>query len=164
MKTRSPNLILAVVAFGVFVAADDLTVVSTMLRQIILDLEIPLPQGLDKAAWIVNVYLIAYVAVMPLAGRLSDLLGRRAVYMGGMGLFLIGSVWVPLAPDLGWFMVGRVLTAVGGGTLVPVAMSVVGDVYPREKRAAAMGTLGAIDTAGLRTTASRVIALPLLLW
>ncbi len=148
MKTRSPNLILAVVAFGVFVAADDLTVVSTMLRQIVFDLEIPLPQGLDKAAWIVNVYLIAYVAVMPLAGRLSDVLGRRAVYMGGMGLFLIGSIWVPLAPDLGWFMVGRILTAVGGGTLVPVAMSVIGDVYPREKRATAMGTLGAIDTAG----------------
>jgi len=148
MKTRSPNLILAVVAFGVFVAADDLTVVSTMLRQIIFDLEIPLPQGLDKAAWIVNVYLIAYVAVMPLAGRLSDVLGRRAVYMGGMVLFLLGSIWVPLAPDLKWFMVGRVLTAVGGGTLVPVAMSVIGDVYPREKRATAMGTLGAIDTAG----------------
>lgn len=148
MKTRSPALILAVVAFGVFVAADDLTVVSTMLAKIVYDLEIPLPSGLSQAAWIVNVYLIAYVAVMPLAGRLSDVLGRRAVYMGGMGLFLLGSIWVPLAPNLGWFLAGRALTAVGGGTLVPVAMSVIGDVYPREKRAAAMGTLGAIDTAG----------------
>ncbi len=147
-EKHSPKLILAVIAFGVFVAADDLTVVSTMLRQIVFDLEIPLPQGLDKAAWIVNAYLIAYVAIMPLAGRLSDLLGRRAVYLGGMGLFLIGSLWVPLAPDFRWFMAGRVLTAVGGGTLVPVAMSVIGDIYPRQERAAAMGTLGAIDTAG----------------
>ncbi|MCB8966705.1 MAG: MFS transporter [Ardenticatenaceae bacterium] len=144
----SPRLILAVVAFGVFVAADDLTVVSTMLRQIIFDLEIPLPQGLDKAAWIVNAYLIAYVVVMPFVGRLSDIVGRRAVYVGSLLLFLIGSIWVPLAPDLNSFIVGRVLTALGGGAMVPVAMAVIGDVYAPQKRATAMGTLGAIDTAG----------------
>ncbi len=147
-RSPSPRLILAVVAFGVFVAADDLTVVSTMLRQIIFDLEIPLPEGLDQAAWIVNAYLIAYVVVMPFIGRLSDILGRRAVYIGALLLFLAGSVWVPLASDLNSFIVGRVLTALGGGAMVPVAMAVVGDVYPREKRASALGTLGAIDTAG----------------
>ena len=145
---RRPNIILAVVAFGVFIAADDLTVVSTMLRQIIFDLEIPLPDGLDRAAWIVNAYLIAYVVVMPFIGRLSDIIGRRAVYMGAMVLFLIGSIWVPFAPDLNSFIIGRVLTALGGGAMVPVAMAVIGDIYPREKRATALGTLGAIDTAG----------------
>jgi len=147
-RPPSPRLILLVVAFGVFVAADDLTVVSTMLRQIIFDLEIPLPEGLDRAAWIVNAYLIAYVVVMPFIGRLSDILGRRAVYVGSLVLFLAGSVWVPLAPDLNSFIVGRVLTALGGGAMVPVAMAVIGDVYPREKRASALGALGAIDTAG----------------
>ena len=144
----SPRVILAVVAFGVFVAADDLTVVSTMLRQIIFDLEIPLPDGLGKAAWIVNAYLIAYVVVMPFVGKLSDIVGRRAVYVGSMALFLAGSIWVPLAPDLNSFIIGRVLTALGGGAMVPVALAVVGDVYEPQKRATAMGTLGAIDTAG----------------
>jgi MFS family permease len=143
-----PALILAVVAFGVFVAADDLTVVSTMLRQIVFDLGIPLPEGLDQAAWIVNAYLIAHVAVMPFAGRLSDLVGRRPVYIGALLIFLVGSIWVPLADSFAGFLVGRVLTAVGGGAMVPVALAVVGDVYAREKRAGAMGTLGAIDTAG----------------
>lgn len=147
-RSPSPRIILAVVAFGVFVAADDLTVVSTMLRQIIFDLEIPLPQGLDQAAWIVNSYLIAYVVVMPFVGRLSDIVGRRAVYMGSLLLFLIGSVWVPFASDLNSFIVGRVLTALGGGAMVPVAMAVIGDVYAPQKRATAMGALGAIDTAG----------------
>ncbi|MEZ4515075.1 MAG: MFS transporter [Chloroflexota bacterium] len=147
-QTVSPRLILAVVAFGVFVAADDLTVVSTMLRQIIFDLQIPLPDGLDRAAWIVNAYLIGYVVVMPFTGRLSDIVGRRAVYVGALGLFLAGSIWVPLANSLGSFIVGRILTAVGGGAMVPVAMAVIGDVYPAEKRATALGTLGAIDTAG----------------
>lgn len=147
-RPPSPRTILLVVAFGVFVAADDLTVVSTMLRQIIFDLEIPLPEGLDRAAWIVNAYLIAYVVVMPFIGRLSDILGRRAVYVGSLLLFLAGSIWVPLAPDLNSFIVGRVLTALGGGAMVPVAMAVIGDVYPRDKRASALGSLGAIDTAG----------------
>ncbi|MCP5095225.1 MAG: MFS transporter [Chloroflexi bacterium] len=148
MRRPSPKTILAVVAFGVFVAADDLTVVSTMLRQIIFDLEIPLPAGLDQAAWIVNAYLIAYVVVMPFIGRLSDVVGRRAVYMGALVLFLAGSIWVPYADSLGSFIFGRVLTALGGGAMVPVAMAVIGDVYPANKRATAMGTLGAIDTAG----------------
>ena len=68
----SPRAILAIVGFSVFIAADDLTVVTTMLRPIINDLGLVLPDGLDDAAWIVNVYIIAFVAVMPVAGRVSD--------------------------------------------------------------------------------------------
>lgn len=148
MYRSSPQAILTVVCFGVFVAADDLTVVSTMLRQIIFDLRIPLPDGLNDAAWIVNAYLIAYVVVMPLAGRLSDLWGRRAVYLGAFSLFLVGSVWLPLAHDLPTFIVGRVLTALGGGAMVPVGMAVIGDVYETRRRPGALGVLGAVDTAG----------------
>ena len=143
-----PRLIFFTAAFGVFVAADDLTAVSTMLRQIIFDLEIPLPDGLDQAVWIVNAYLIAYLAVMPFMGRVSDIWGRRPVFMGAMAVFLIGSVWIPLAGSLEWLIAGRVLTAVGGGAMVPVAMAIVGDIYPPEKRASAYGILGAIETAG----------------
>jgi MFS family permease len=137
-----------VVGFGVFIAADDLTVVSTMLRDMIGDLEIPLPEGFDDAAWIVNAYLVAYVAAMPIAGRLSDLWGRRPVFVGALGLFLAGSIWIPLAPSLGPFLAGRVLTAVGGGAMVPVALAAVSDVYPEERRGRALGALGAIDTLG----------------
>ena len=151
---RSPRLVLAVIGFGVFVAADDLTVVSTMLRQIIFDLGIPLPGGLDDAAWIVNAYLIAYVVVMPFIGRVSDIVGRRAVYVASLLLFLLGSIWVPFSVSLPAdvrlpaFIVGRVLTALGGGAMVPVGMAIIGDLYRPEKRASALGVLGAIDTAG----------------
>lgn len=144
----SPAVILAVVAFGVFVAADDLTVVSTMFRQIIYDLGIPVPSGLNDAAWIVNAYLIAYVVVMPFIGRVSDIFGRRPVYIASLTLFLAGSIWVPLAPDLGPFIAARVLTALGGGAMVPVGMAIIGDIYPRQRRARALGVLGAVDTAG----------------
>lgn len=147
-KRASPTAILAVVGFGVFVAADDLTVVSTMLRPIIGDLGIVLPDGLDDAAWIVNAYLIAYVAVMPFMGRLSDILGRRKVYIASLTLFLAGSIVVPLAPNLGVFLFGRVLSALGGGALVPIGMAVVADVFAERRRARALGVLGAIDTLG----------------
>lgn len=139
---------LAVVAFGVFVAADDLLVVSTMLRPMIGDLGLVVPDDLDDAAWIVNVYLISYVAVMPLAGRLSDVLGRRAVFVGALAIFLVGSVVVPTADDLSVLLVGRALTAIGGGALLPVGMAVVGDVYREPDRARALGLLAGIGTLG----------------
>jgi EmrB/QacA subfamily drug resistance transporter len=147
-RRASPTIVLAVVAFGVFVAADDLTVVSTMLRPIIGDLGIVLPDGLDDAAWIVNAYLIAYVAVMPFSGRISDLLGRRRVYVAALGLFVVGSIIIPRTTTLGPFLAGRVLTAIGGGALVPIGMAVVGDAYTEARRARALGVLGAVDTLG----------------
>ncbi|MDJ0924009.1 MAG: MFS transporter [Acidimicrobiia bacterium] len=136
------------VAFGVFIAADDLTVVTTMLRPIISDLGLVLPDGLDDAAWIVNAYLIAYVSVMPFMGRLSDVLGRRRVYIGALTLFLIGSIIIPMTNTLGPFLFGRVLTAMGGGALVPIGMAAVSDAYVEGKRARALGVLGAVDTLG----------------
>jgi MFS family permease len=147
-RTRPPAAVLAVVGFGAFVAADDLTVVSTMLRPIIGDLGIVLPDGLDDAAWIVNAYLIAFVATMPIAGKLSDLVGRRLAFVSALGIFAAGSALIPSTHSFGWFLVGRVLTAIGGGALVPVGMAVVGDVYAEGIRARALGTLGAIETMG----------------
>ena len=151
-RTPSPGAILAVVGFSVFVAADDLTVVSTMLRPIIGDLGLVLPDGLDDAAWIVNAYLIAFVAIMPIAGRVSDVLGRRRTFVGAYLLFMIGTTLIPLSIQFDepfrWFLLGRILTAIGGGAMVPVALAVVGDVYPEGRRARALGTLGSIETFG----------------
>jgi len=147
-RPPSPAGVLAVVSFGVFIAADDLTVAATMLRQIIGDLDIALPEGMGDAAWIVNAYLVAYVAVMPFMGRLSDIFGRRRVYVGALAVFLVGSIWVAQADSLGWFIGGRILTAIGGGAMVPVALAAIGDVYEEHKRPAALGVLGAIDTIG----------------
>lgn len=147
-REASPRAVLVVVAFGIFIAADDLTVVTTMLRPIINDLGIVLPDGIDDAAWIVNAYLIAYVAVMPFMGRLSDVLGRRRVYIGALSMFLAGSIIIPMTDTLGPFLFGRVLTAMGGGALVPIGMAAVSDAYSARKRARALGVLAAIDTLG----------------
>ncbi len=144
----SPRAILAVVGFSVFIAADDLTVVSTMLRPIIGDLGLVLPDGLDDAAWIVNAYLIAFIAAMPIAGRISDIIGRRRTFVAAYLLFLVGTIVIPLSSTLPPFLLGRVLTAIGGGAMVPVALAVVGDTFAERERSRALGTLGAIETLG----------------
>jgi EmrB/QacA subfamily drug resistance transporter len=156
MNTHTPTrenttyayLVLALVAFGVFIAADDLTVISTMLPQMIFDFEIPLPSGLDDASWIVSSYLITHVVAMPLLGRVSDIYGRRLIFISCMLLFAIGSLMVPQAASLRWLIIARVVQAIGGGGVVPVAMAVVGDIFPAGRRAFALGLLGAVDTLG----------------
>ncbi len=147
-RTASPAAVLAAVGFAMFVAADDLTVVTTMLRPMINDVGLTLPDGLDDAAWIVNVYLIAFVAVMPLAGKLSDVVGRRRLFMIAYAVFLVGTIVVPLSNSLTPLLIGRVLTALGGGAMVPVALAVVGEVFDEDRRSRALGTLGAIETLG----------------
>jgi MFS family permease len=148
-RTRqNPYVILALVAFGVFIAADDLTVVSTMLVQMLKDLDISIQTQLDEAAWIVNGYLIAYVVTMPFMGRVSDILGRRRVFVSCLFIFAAGSVFVVLAPSLPWMVAARAMTAIGGGAMVPVSIAIVGDAFPDEQRPFAMGILGAVDTAG----------------
>lgn len=144
----APWAVLAVVAFGVFVAADDLMVVATMLRPMINDFQLAIPDDLGDAAWIVNVYLIAYIAVMPLAGGLSDIVGRRAVFVGALAVFAVGSLVVPRADTLATLLVGRALTAIGGGALVPIAFAVAGDLYHGPRRVRAIGILGAVETIG----------------
>ena len=147
-RPAAPVKVLAVLGLGVFIGAVDLTVATTMLRRIVGDLGIPLPEGFDRAAWIVNAYLVAYVAVMPLAGRLSDLWGRRRVFIAGLVLFAAGSAWVPFTTTLGPFLAGRVLAAVGGGALVPVALAAAADLYRVRGRGRALGALGATETLG----------------
>ncbi|NNF11122.1 MAG: MFS transporter, partial [Acidimicrobiia bacterium] len=81
-------------------------------------------------------------------GRLSDLVGRRKVYVGALVVFLAGSLWIPFTTSLGWFIAARVLTAIGGGAMVPVALAVIGDLYEEDRRPRAYGILGAVDTIG----------------
>jgi MFS family permease len=148
LRSTSGGAALWVAAFGVFVAADDLMVVSTMLRPMIDDVGLLLPDDLDAAAWIVNVYLIAYISAIPLAGKLSDIFGRRSVFVSALGIFLVGSLIVPSTDSFAVLLIGRALSAIGGGALVPVALAIAGDLYRGARRTRALGVLGAVETMG----------------
>jgi MFS family permease len=174
MKPKSihPAILLALISIPIFIGALDLTVVSAVLPHVILDLEIPLQTGLDDAAWIVTGYLLAYTVSMTFMGRLSDLYGRRRVYLIALGIFALGSYLVAVADgfptqialrvyylfssnrvDMAYvslytLVAARMIQAFGAGTMVPVGMALVGDIFPEGKRAQPLGMIAAMDTAG----------------
>jgi MFS family permease len=170
-SSHSPWLILAIVSLPVFIGALDLTIVSAVLPEVIIDLQVPIESGLDDVAWMVSGYLLAYTISMTFMGRVSDLIGRRWVYLICLVIFMLGSIWVAVAdawpadmlyslarrmgqrPDpsqvaLISLVIGRVVQAFGGGALVPISMALVGDLFPPHRRAQPLGVIGAIDTAG----------------
>ena len=159
---------LAIACVSVFFTAMDQTVVVTALPPIISDLNVS-PTKLDHAAWIVSAYLLGFVIAMPLMGRVSDIYGRRRIFLICLSIFGIGSIFCGLAPVLGgiwdpgflnainldtsspgliWLIAARFLQAVGGGAVVPVAMAIVGDFYGQERRGLALGLIGAVTEAG----------------
>lgn len=133
--------------FAVFAAALDLTVIATLLPGIIFDLEIAFTE-LDRAAWIVTAYLLGYTVAIPLLGRLSDRAGRRPVFLLALALFAAGSLWCARADGLGALIAGRAVQALGGGAMVPVTMALAAELLPPGRRAAALGLVAAVDTAG----------------
>jgi MFS family permease len=169
---KAHTLMVALVCLPVFIGALDLTIISAVLPAVIADLQLPAPTGLDDAAWAVNGYLLAYAVSMTFMGRVSDVWGRRRVYLWCLVIFFLGS-WLAAAssgapaqwagrlarwltgdrPDrslmaLYALIFGRVVQAFGAGAMVPVSMALVADLFPPERRALPLGVIGAVDTAG----------------
>ncbi len=147
------NTIIALVSVAIFVGAMDLTVASAFLPQVVVDFELSTDQ-LAQAGYVVTLYLAAYAVSMTFAGRLSDLHGRRAVYLICLVVFVAGSAMVavtqraPFAASLEWLVLSRVVQALGAGAMVPVSMALVGDLYAPDKRATPLGFIAAVDTSG----------------
>lgn len=167
----NPWVVMGFIAIPVFVGSLDLTVVSAFLPELVAELGLPFDTGLDDASWIVTAYLLAYTVSLTFTGRLSDLLGRRRIYVASLLVFIIGSIWVAVAlgfpsdllletyyffgqrPDptqvsLQAIIMGRIVQALGAGALVPVSLALVGDIFPPDKRARPLGFVAAMDTLG----------------
>ncbi|HLZ59164.1 MAG TPA: MFS transporter, partial [Ktedonosporobacter sp.] len=97
---RAALLALAIACIAVFFTALDQTVVVTALPQIINDLQVPITQ-IDHASWIISAYLLGFIVAMPLMGRVSDIYGRRRIFLLCLLIFGIGSALCGLAPLLG---------------------------------------------------------------
>lgn len=167
----NPWLILAFICIPVFIGSLDLTVVSAFLPELITELQLPFQTSLDDAAWIVSGYLLAYTISLTFMGRVSDLIGRKAVYAVCLLIFIVGSILVatahqwptdilysmmrragqrpdPASVNLLAIIIGRVIQALGAGALVPVSLALVGDMFPPDQRARPLGLIGAVDTLG----------------
>ena len=144
----SPFIALIPVCAGVFIAADDQTVIVTVLPQIMLEMKVDVVRDVNQASWTITGYLLGYVAAMPLIGRASDVWGHRRIFILCMLLFMIGSVMVALTSQLSWLIAARVFQALGAGALVPVSIAIVGDLFPPERRGVPLGIVGGAAEAG----------------
>ncbi len=137
---RRRLLILAICCMSLLIVGLDNTIVNVALPSIGRELHAPV-SGLQ---WTVDAYTLVLASLLMLAGSMADRLGRRRVFQGGLALFSLGSLLCSVAPSLGWLIAFRMLQAVGGSMLNPVAMSIIRNVFtdPRE-RAQAIGFWGA---------------------
>ncbi len=140
-------LTLSLVCIAVFVGSIDLTVVTAVSPQILLDLGVTI-EAYDHAAWIVSGYLLTYTVGLVFMGRLSDRVGRRWLYLICLAIFVVGSGLVAAATSLNGIIAGRVVQAFGAGAIVPISMALVGDLFPPHRRAPALGFVAAVETVG----------------
>jgi MFS family permease len=153
----STYALLAVLSAGVFLAGLELMITAVALPTIITDLVVQNPDRpgqtafseLRRASWIVNGYLLAYVVAMPLAGRLADVCGARRLFLGALGVFVVGSLVAGRGQTIDDLIVGRVIQGVGGGVLVPVGTAAASHLFEGHARPRALGVIGALTFLGM---------------
>jgi MFS family permease len=138
---------LAFAAAGVLLAAADTYVVVVALPAVMTGVAVGLDQ-LQRATPVITGFLLGYVAVLPLLGRLTDLAGKRPVFTACLVLFAAGSVVTASAQGLGLLVAGRAVQGLGGGGLVPVTLGLVAEQWPAEQRSVPLGLVGAIQELG----------------
>jgi len=115
---------------GSFMGSMESTVVATAMPTIVGEMG-----GLSIYGWSFSIYVLASSAGIPVAGKLSDILGRRVVYAWAMALFLVASLLCSIAPSMIWLIVFRGLQGLGAAGLLPLALVMIGDMFSFEERA-----------------------------
>jgi MFS family permease len=137
-RTHIPMLL--TLGLGVFAGALDLGVLSPALPAIAHGFGV----GPRDVAWVFTLYLFANVVSIPIMTKLSDVVGRRAIYTLCVSIFAAGSMLAILSPNFTIFLIARAIQAAGAGGIFPVAAAAIADRVPVERRGSALGMLGAI--------------------
>ncbi len=117
----------------------DQTIVSTAMPRIVADLH-----GFDRYTWITTAYLLTSTVTMPIYGKLSDMFGRKPLFIFGLSVFLVGSALSGAASSMNQLIVFRAFQGVGAGALAPIAIAIVGDLFTPRERAKWQGATGAV--------------------
>jgi EmrB/QacA subfamily drug resistance transporter len=140
LSRRRRLLVLGICCLSLFIVGLDSTIVNVALPAIGRDLQAPV-SGLQ---WTVDAYTLVLASLLMLSGSTADRVGRRRTFQAGLVTFTIGSLLCSLAPGLGWLVAFRMVQAVGGSMLNPVAMSIITNTFPSPaERARAIGVWGA---------------------
>src|SRR5580658_6775973 len=149
VQQRAANLnrraVTAALMMVMVLASMEQTVTSTAMPSIIGALH-----GLEHYSWVASIYLLACTVSMPLYGRLADTLGRKRVILTAIGLFLIGSMLASTARSMPQLIVYRGIQGLGAGGIMPVVLTILGDIFTLEERAKIQGLFSGVwGTASL---------------
>jgi MFS family permease len=147
MQSRYAYVMLAVLGMGVFMAGLELMVTAVALPQMLAT--IADWTDLRKASWVINGYLLVYVVTMPLAGRLTDIWGVRRLFLASLAVFTVGSFLAGAAQDLDQLIAARLVQALGGGAIIPVATAAASHMFEGSARPRALGVIGALTFLGM---------------
>jgi len=139
LSHRAKMEILFAVMLGLFLGALDQTIVGPALPTIVTQLS-----GNDYYVWAITIYLLTSTISVPFWGKLSDLYGRKPIFMIGIVIFLVGSALSGLSQNMGMLILFRGIQGVGAGSLFPVALAVIGDLFTPQERGKYQGLFGAV--------------------
>jgi EmrB/QacA subfamily drug resistance transporter len=137
-KTIKP-LVLASVMLAMFMGAIEATIVSTAMPAIVADLG-----GFTLYSWVFSSYLLMNSVTVLIYGKLSDLFGRKPILFFGIIIFLIGSILCGFADSMKMLIIFRLIQGFGAGAVMPIATTIVGDIYTKEERAKIQGYLSSV--------------------
>lgn len=146
-QARGARSLLTVAALAVALAAADTYVVVLALTDMMAGVGVGI-ESLQKGTPIISGFLLGYVAVLPLIGRLSDLVDRRRILLWCLVVFVAGSAVTAAAVELPVMVGGRFLQGLGGGGLVPATLALVADLWPPGRRGMPLGVVGAVQELG----------------
>lgn len=138
-ENHNRTLLLIGLIIAMFFSALDGTIVGTAMPRIVGDLG-----GLSMMTWLTTAYLLTSTTVVPIAGKLADLLGRRMIYVTGLIVFMAGSALCGMADNMTELIIFRGVQGIGGGIMMPMAMIVIGDLFTGKERAKFQGVFGGI--------------------
>jgi EmrB/QacA subfamily drug resistance transporter len=139
LSHRAKMEILFAVMLGLFLGALDQTIVGPALPTIVTQLS-----GNDYYVWAITIYLLTSTISVPFWGKLSDLYGRKPIFMIGIVIFLIGSALSGLSQNMAMLILFRGIQGIGAGSLFPVALAVIGDLFTPQERGKYQGLFGAV--------------------
>src|SRR5580693_4398197 len=140
LSSRRRMLILAICCMSLLIVGLDVTIVNVALPSI----QRQLHTSVSGLQWTVDAYTLVLASLLMLSGSMADRLGRKRVFSLGLILFTLGSLLCSVAPNLGALVAFRMIQAIGGSMLNPVAMSIIRNVFTdARERAQAIGMWGA---------------------
>jgi len=135
----------AITSIALFMTTLDNLVVTTALPTMQRDLHASI-SGLE---WTVNAYTLTFAVLLMLGAALGDRLGRKRVFLAGLGIFTLGSAAAAMSPSIDWLVAARALQGVGGAIVTPLTLTILSDAVPAERRGLALGLWGGVSGLGV---------------